>query len=469
MSAHVPDPRSTRLLIAGYVVVVSSFLAAVLFTQSHIQSIDVASDDIARNAMPTVKHLGDARQAVGELEVALLVHVGSAARVSPAARPAIEAPLRELAVHVDAYLALPLFPGERPLYDDVQRATHALVNAVDRMLGQLEARNLDVARATYLEEVTPATADLHGALSRDIEFNADNGSRVAERIKAIRVRGEWIGISLAVLCAVVAVLAGVIVNGQIRRHETLAAEHLRLLEERAGELDHFSRRVAHDIMNPSAAAQLAIELEVRRQRAAGAVPSESLQRAQRSLKSIQALVDALLGFARAAARPAPGEAADVVEAVEDVLCSARPRAAHARQALTAELVPGAVACARGVLISLVGNLVDNAIKYSGDDGRILVRSSSDAGTVRVEVQDSGPGLAPELGDRAFEPYVRGAGSDKPGLGLGLATVKRLAESHGGRVGVRSSPGLGTTFWFELPRAAAAPARPTVSDPVHGAV
>ncbi|GAO01625.1 sensor histidine kinase KdpD [Anaeromyxobacter sp. PSR-1] len=101
----------------------------------------------------------------------------------------------------------------------------------------------------------------------------------------------------------------------------------------------------------------------------------------------------------------------------------------------------------------VGNPVENAVKYARRGGRVVVRSSTDAAAIHVEVEDDGPGLPPDLGDRVFEPYVRGAW-DVPGLGLGLATVKRLAEAHGGRVGVRSEPGQGATFWFELPRAAA---------------
>ena len=59
----------------------------------------------------------------------------------------------------------------------------------------------------------------------------------------------------------------------------------------------------------------------------------------------------------------------------------------------------------------------------------------------------------------FQPYVRGRGVVAAGLGLGLATVKRLAESHGGSFGVRSSPGAGSTFWFEIPGAHRAGAEP----------
>lgn len=69
----------------------------------------------------------------------------------------------------------------------------------------------------------------------------------------------------------------------------------------------------------------------------------------------------------------------------------------------------------------------------------------------MEVEDSGPGISPELVGDIFQPYVRGPTNVKEGLGLGLATVKRLCETHGGRVGVRSVVGRGSIFWVELPR------------------
>src|SRR5262249_48498820 len=72
--------------------------------------------------------------------------------------------------------------------------------------------------------------------------------------------------------------------------------------------------------------------------------------------------------------------------------------------------------------------------------------------VRLEVRDTGPGIAPAFVDHIFDPHVRGRTYGQPGIGLGLATVKRVAESHGGKVGLKTRLDEGTTFWVELPRA-----------------
>src|SRR5204862_3116829 len=100
----------------------------------------------------------------------------------------------------------------------------------------------------------------------------------------------------------------------------------------------------------------------------------------------------------------------------------------------------------------------NAIKYVGEgpDRRVAVRARRVDGVVRIEVEDNGPGLPEGLGARSFEPYVRGPGSREPGIGLGLATVKKVTEAHGGKVDVRSVPGRGARFGVELPTAPEGP-------------
>jgi signal transduction histidine kinase len=132
-----------------------------------------------------------------------------------------------------------------------------------------------------------------------------------------------------------------------------------------------------------------------------------------------------------------------------------PEAEAAGIELRAEPVPPVlVACSTGVYLSLLGNLVRNSIKYMGDSTtrRITVRVVDENGIVRTEVSDTGPGIASENLPVLFDPYFREHRTPAEGLGLGLATVKKLAEGHGGGVGVSSERGKGTTLWFTLPRA-----------------
>ncbi len=87
---------------------------------------------------------------------------------------------------------------------------------------------------------------------------------------------------------------------------------------------------------------------------------------------------------------------------------------------------------------------------------ISVRAIPGDRRVRVEVEDSGPGIPPGSEQSIFEPYARAPGITQPGLGLGLATVKRIICAYGGTVGVRRAKAGGAIFWFDLPHANAVP-------------
>ncbi|HEY8076994.1 MAG TPA: HAMP domain-containing sensor histidine kinase, partial [Labilithrix sp.] len=228
-----------------------------------------------------------------------------------------------------------------------------------------------------------------------------------------------------------------------------------LLERRADELEVFASRVSHDILGPLGTITLALGLVQRR---VGGDPDLAgvIGRATSGVDRAARIVRDLLTFARAGASPAPGERCALESVTRDVLDGASAEAADARVELETELCVGsAVACAPGVLTSILSNLVRNAIKYMGDaeERRVIVRAREHDGRVFVEVADTGPGIRTDLLDVIFLPHVRGQTAGRPGLGLGLATVKRLVESHGGSVSVRSERARGSTFAFELPSAA----------------
>src|SRR5260370_37023357 len=100
------------------------------------------------------------------------------------------------------------------------------------------------------------------------------------------------------------------------------------------------------------------------------------------------------------------------------------------------------------------NHIKNAIKYSCAGGRVVISYSSTAGKkVRIAVTDTGPGIAPDKLPRLFTPFERlGAEqTEVEGTGLGLTLSQRLMQAMDGSIGVESTVGQGSTFWFELPR------------------
>jgi NtrC-family two-component system sensor histidine kinase KinB len=102
---------------------------------------------------------------------------------------------------------------------------------------------------------------------------------------------------------------------------------------------------------------------------------------------------------------------------------------------------------------VIANLVTNALKYTDQGGTITIRAREDAAAVRIEVQDTGHGIAREHLDRIFDKFVqvKRAADITPGsVGLGLAIAKEIVEIYGGRIWAESEPGAGSTFSFLLP-------------------
>lgn len=101
------------------------------------------------------------------------------------------------------------------------------------------------------------------------------------------------------------------------------------------------------------------------------------------------------------------------------------------------------------------NLLANAVRYSPEGGRIVVSAAAEPGgqAVRVQVQDAGPGIAPEHQQRIFERFAQGPGTGAEaaaGTGLGLSISREFIAHQGGTLGVESTPGAGSTFYFTLP-------------------
>jgi signal transduction histidine kinase len=150
--------------------------------------------------------------------------------------------------------------------------------------------------------------------------------------------------------------------------------------------------------------------------------------------------------------PAP---CDVRAVCESVLAAAEAREpARATFALVAPGTVGPVFCDQGLLRQVLGNLVENALKYSPDGGLVEVRIAEGFREVRIDVRDEGLGIAASEQERIFEKFyrldadmTRGVG----GSGLGLYIARELVAAMGGSISVRSAPGEGSIFTVALPR------------------
>jgi signal transduction histidine kinase len=236
-----------------------------------------------------------------------------------------------------------------------------------------------------------------------------------------------------------------------RKQERLVAAHAKL--DRLHE-EHTSI-VAHDLRSPIQALSLQAELLLKnREDGEVRVAVPAVERMTRATKALAAMVDDLLdasriesGQLRIEPRPTDvgGATAELVEQLRPTLGQ------HPVEVVVAADVP-LIAIDPKRLDRIVTNLLENAGKYSDPTGaiRVAVERSGDGAVIRIE--DHGPGIAPEELPRLFERFYQTvrARAKRSGLGLGLYITKGLVEAHGGRVGVESTPGVGSTFRVWLP-------------------
>ncbi|HEX8109716.1 MAG TPA: ATP-binding protein [Kofleriaceae bacterium] len=161
--------------------------------------------------------------------------------------------------------------------------------------------------------------------------------------------------------------------------------------------------------------------------------------------------------------PEPIDLARVVGEVRDIL---RGLAIDRKLDLELQLADdlGSVIVDPAKLRQILYNYVSNALKFTPEGGRVMIRAALAGDAFRIEVEDTGIGIASEDQRYLFLPFRQLDASPTKryqGTGLGLALTKRLAEAHGGRVGMHSARGVGSTFWVELPRVTPTPAAPVL--------
>jgi signal transduction histidine kinase len=438
--------RSISVPLAGAMAIaVTAFAFALIYSQSRLGTIDRRALAIATNAAPSVEHLAEGRAQLFRLAANVREFASEGATRSQWARGQMLESRNLLIAEIAAYQSLSSFPGEGAMAADLTRRLGDLDDALRRLLdGEVEGAEL--------RDLQAAIQSFAAVVQRLIDFNAAQLQEETHQILEARRRAVMTAVVLggiAVACACLATLLGA---RALRQRVRLMAEHRKLVEARASELEAFSGRVAHDLKGPLNTIGLLAFSGVRQSPAEGNARNP-LDRIAHQVTRMNEMIDALLDFARAGARPEAGARADLGRVVEHVLDEIRPTAQAAGVELRGvRLDEARVACSAGAASVVLSNLVRNAIKYiDGGPGRLvevrLVRRAVDA---LVEVEDTGHGVPPGAQESIFEPYVRLERRGVPGLGLGLATVKRLVEGYGGAVGVRSVEGRGSCFWFSLP-------------------
>ena len=170
-----------------------------------------------------------------------------------------------------------------------------------------------------------------------------------------------------------------------------------------------------------------------------------------------ALIEQLLALARLQ-RPQGPEAfrpENPAELLRRAADEGRPRAAdkHIELAVDAGEPLPAIAVDPDRMGQALGNLVNNAITYTGAGGRVTLSAAPGDGKVVLTVADTGVGIPAEFLPHVFDRFFRIPGqSEETGTGLGLAIVKEIVAAHGGEVACESEPGKGTTFRIALPAA-----------------
>ena len=248
--------------------------------------------------------------------------------------------------------------------------------------------------------------------------------------------------------------------------------------ERTSELSEANRRLAesdrdktrflaaasHDLLQPLHAARLftaALDRELDDR------PRALVHRVESAIAAAEDLLRALLDISKLDAggvKPRP-EPVDLRAFLTDLTDSFRPLAEEKGLTLRLGPVPGTVETDPALLRSVMQNFLTNAVRYTREGG-ILVGVRRRGENWRIDVIDSGVGIAADKVDAVFGEFTRLGDVEVEGLGLGLALVQRIARLLGGRVSVASKPGRGSRFSFGLPVAVAATATPArTSQPV----
>lgn len=315
--------------------------------------------------------------------------------------------------------------------DALRRGEHDLA-LVDYRLGA--RTGLELLREVSAEALTVPVILLTGQGDRSVDIDAMRAGAVDYLTKG----------------RVDPVLLERTVRYAIRQKQTEAALRLAVRQR-----DEVLGIVSHDLRNPLAAVRMGVKALGGALAAAGGNPAETyLEIIDRAVRQMDRLIEDLLDVARIESgtlslRPHP-------QRIEPLLRQAVEELRHAAEARSIQVD---VQVGEGLplvnmdgdrVVQAVANLLDNAIKFTPENGRVAVRVTAEGDGVRVSVEDQGPGIRAEDLPHIFNRFWQARTLRRGGAGLGLAIADGLARAHGGRIIAESVPGQGATFHIILP-------------------
>lgn len=219
----------------------------------------------------------------------------------------------------------------------------------------------------------------------------------------------------------------------------------------------FTSDAAHELRTPVSVMLTQTQSTLARDRS-GAEYRESLEACQRAAQRMRRVIESLLELARldAGQETMRRERVDFARVAADCLDLVRPLAAERQVTLHSELQPAECIGDPERLGQVITNLLTNAIHYNREGGEVRVAVQVQDGAVRLDVSDSGQGIAMDELPRIFERFWRADASRaraQGSAGLGLAIAKSIMDAHGGTIKAASEPGRGSTFTVRLPGAA----------------
>ena len=232
-------------------------------------------------------------------------------------------------------------------------------------------------------------------------------------------------------------------------------------KKEARRLDFYSM-IAHDLRSPLSALLMRTDLLLRGRR--GVLSAEmiaDLRKMETNMRSLVALINDFLDFARMeeGAHKMERTRFDVDGLIAEIVDDFRPLVESTRQELRIEAATQIIVQGdRRRLQQVFTNLIANGIKFTPAGGTIVVRAALVGHWCEVQIEDDGPGIEPEVLPLLFQRYTRAPNRTRSteGTGLGLLIVREIVEAHGGTVGVESTVGKGSRFWFRVPAVEPAP-------------